>query len=99
MARTGISLRGQLSPYGPAELGKIVVPTLVIWGEEDQVIPVRHAEIALQAIRDCRAVTMADAGHGPQIDRFEVFNQLILEFLATGRLAQERSAGKQIIRL
>lgn len=99
MAQTGVNLRGQTAPYGAAELGKILAPTLVIWGEEDYVIPARHAEIALQAIRDCRAVVLPRAGHGPQIDRPEMFNELTLEFLATGRLTREDTLRKQIIRL
>lgn len=99
MAKAGINLKGQTTPYSAAELGKILAPTLVIWGQEDPVIPARHAERALQAIRDCRAVVVTRAGHGPQVDRPEVFNELILEFLATGRLAQEDTLGKRIIRL
>jgi pimeloyl-ACP methyl ester carboxylesterase len=99
MARTGIDLRGQIAPYSTAELGKILVPTLVIWGEKDQVVPTRHAEFALQTIRDSRAVVMTRAGHAPQIDRPELFNCLVLEFLATGRLLQEHTLDKQIIRM
>ena len=99
MARVGVNLQGQMTPYGAAELGKIQAPTLVIWGEADTVIPARHAENALQAIPDCRAVVMSRAGHGPQIDRPELFNEIVLEFLATGRLAKEDHGGKQVIRL
>jgi pimeloyl-ACP methyl ester carboxylesterase len=88
-----------MTPYDAAELGKIQAPTLVIWGEADTVIPARHAENALQAIPDCRAVVMSQAGHGPQIDRPELFNEIVLEFLVTGRLAKENHGGKQVIRL
>ena len=72
------------APIDTAELGRIQAPTLVIWGEADRVIPARHAQFALQAIQDCRAVLIAEAGHGPQIDRPEVFNAIVLEFLAAG---------------
>lgn len=99
MARTGINLRGQMHPYDAAELGKILAPALVIWGEKDVVVPARHAEAALHAIPDCRAVVLTGAGHAPQVDRPEVFNELVLEFLATGRLAREDAEGKKLIRL
>jgi pimeloyl-ACP methyl ester carboxylesterase len=99
MVRTGIDLQGQTAPFSAAALGKIQAPTLVIWGDADTLIPVEHAEVALHAIPDCRAVVMSHAGHGPQIDRPEVFNELVLEFLVTGRLAQEAHEGKQLIRL
>lgn len=99
MVRTGVDLQGQMTPYDAAELGRIQAPTLVIWGEADRVIPARHAEFALKAIQDCRAVLITEAGHGPQIDKPEVFNALVSEFLATGRLAKEGADGKQMIRL
>ena len=71
----------------------------MIWGDADRVIPVRHAEIALQAIPDCRAVVISQAGHGPQSDKPEILNKLVSEFLATGRLTQEDHRVKQMIRL
>jgi pimeloyl-ACP methyl ester carboxylesterase len=99
MARTGVDLQGQISPFSPEDLSKIRAPTLVIWGAADRVIPVDHAEFALHAIPDCRAVVLNKAGHGPQIDRPEVFNELVLGFTASGRLAQEDHGGRALIRL
>lgn len=99
MARRGVNARGQMATYSAAKLGKIQAPTLVIWGEKDRLIPVRHAEIALRGIPDCRAVVTPHAGHAPQIDRPEAVNELFLEFLAAGRLAREDPLDKQVIRL
>ncbi len=99
MARAAVDLQGQMTPYSTAELGNIQAPTLVIWGEADKIIPAHHAENALQAIPDCRAVVISRAGHGPQIDRPEIFNEVVLEFLAAGRLAREDTLSKQLIRL
>ena len=98
-AKAGVDLQGQMTPYDAAELDKIKAPTLVIWGDADKVIPVRHAEIALRTIPDCRAVVISQAGHGPQIDKPEIFSKLVLEFLATGSLTQENHRVKQMIRL
>lgn len=99
MARVGVGLLGQTAAYTPAQLDCIAAPTLVIWGEEDQVIPVQHAERALRMIRDCRVAVLSQAGHGPQIDRPDAFNQLVLEFLTTGKLAQEGNISRQPIRV
>jgi pimeloyl-ACP methyl ester carboxylesterase len=99
MVRTGVDLQGQMATFSAAELGQIRAPTLVIWGDADKMIPVEHAEVALHAIPNCRVVVLSQAGHGPQIDRPEVFNELVLAFLAEGRLAQEDREGKRVIRL
>jgi hypothetical protein len=56
-------------------------------------IPVRHAESALQAIPGCRAVVMSQAGHRPQIDK------LVLKLLTTDKLTQENHRVKPMVRL
>jgi pimeloyl-ACP methyl ester carboxylesterase len=96
MARTGVDPWGQTAAYTEAQLGKIRAPTFVIWGKEDYVIPARHAETALRAIPDCRAVVLSEAGHGPQIDRPETFTELVLEFVDQGKLAIEDPTEKRI---
>ncbi len=58
-----------------------IVPVLVIWGDDDRVIPVTHADNARrQALSDVHV--LADAGHFPHRDRPEEFVQLLLEFVA-----------------
>jgi pimeloyl-ACP methyl ester carboxylesterase len=100
MAEAGVDRSGQIAPCTAAELARVAAPTLVIWGEDDQVIPARHAENAVRAIPDCRAVVLAGAGHAPQIDRAELFNALVLEFLATDRLAwEDASGGRRVMRM
>jgi pimeloyl-ACP methyl ester carboxylesterase len=48
-----------------ARIGGISVPTLVLWGEQDSVIPVSHADGFVAAIKGAKKVTYADAGHLP----------------------------------
>lgn len=50
----------------PARLGEISVPTLVLWGEQDNLIPVAHAKRFEAAIPGAVAITYPDAGHIPQ---------------------------------
>lgn len=58
-----------------------IVPVLVVWGDDDRVIPVTHADNARrQALSDVHV--LADAGHFPHRDRPEEFVQLLLEFVA-----------------
>jgi pimeloyl-ACP methyl ester carboxylesterase len=60
---------------------RIVVPTLVIEGADDKLLPAGWAaEIAAQ-IPDGRAAVVERAGHCPQIEQADVVNELLLDFL------------------
>lgn len=47
------------------EAGSIKKPTLLLWGEQDQVFPLSYAEAFLTTISGSRLITYADAGHLP----------------------------------
>jgi len=47
------------------EIGSISVPTLILWGEEDSVIPVSHAELFAEAISDSEVIIYPKIGHLP----------------------------------
>jgi pimeloyl-ACP methyl ester carboxylesterase len=57
------------------------VPTLIVWGERDSIIPVRHAEEAHQAIPGSTLEIFERAGHFPQHDEPERFARLLLDFI------------------
>ena len=63
-------------------LSGIKVPTLIIWGREDQVIPVEDAMRFHREIADSKLVIFDQCGHVPQVEYAEKFNQEILRFLA-----------------
>jgi pimeloyl-ACP methyl ester carboxylesterase len=54
-----------LEPPEPA-LRRIEAPTLLLWGERDQLIPFSNAQDYLNAIRGSRLVSFPDLGHVPQ---------------------------------
>jgi pimeloyl-ACP methyl ester carboxylesterase len=64
-------------------LPQIACPTLIVWGEDDRVIPVRDAARFEQLIPDARAVVLPDTGHMAMLERPEHFNALLDEFLAS----------------
>ena len=86
VARMGIDLRGQnmvlLEPL-LRRVPEIEGPTLIIWGAQDPIIPVAHAHIAHQMIRNSRLHIIDRCGHVPQIEKPEEFNRLVLEFLGS----------------
>jgi pimeloyl-ACP methyl ester carboxylesterase len=60
----------------------IEIPTLVIWGTRDRMIPAWHATTAHQAIADSRVVLFEDAGHFPHLDEPKRFAQVLGDFMA-----------------
>lgn len=49
-------------------LHTITASTLVIWGEEDAIIPYRHATVAIDTIADCRLLALKRCGHMPFVE-------------------------------
>jgi pimeloyl-ACP methyl ester carboxylesterase len=64
-----------------ARLKKIKTPILMIWGRQDQILPVADGEAAVQKMVNGRLHVMDRAGHLPQIDKPEEFNATVLDFL------------------
>jgi pimeloyl-ACP methyl ester carboxylesterase len=50
------------------KLGQIAVPTLVVWGEFDRVVPVGHAAAAATKIPGSWLQTVRGVGHVPQVE-------------------------------
>ena len=49
-----------------SELGKITVPTLIIWGRDDKSTPLSDGEIMHKNIKNSKLVIIDNAGHSPQ---------------------------------
>src|SRR5690606_41164194 len=63
-------------------LPRIRVPTLVVWGALDPLLPMEHGRRISDAILGARFVVFEDAAHNVMCDRPAEFNQLLLDFLA-----------------
>ena len=63
------------------KLESINSPTLIIWGENDPVIPVKYAESFVSGINDCRFVKMLGCGHTPYVESPSKFCEIVSEFL------------------
>jgi pimeloyl-ACP methyl ester carboxylesterase len=68
----------------------IGVPTLVVWGTRDRMIPAWHATAAHSAIPACRVELFEGAGHFPHLDEPDRFAEVLREFVATTRRAVPR---------
>ena len=57
------------------------MPTLIVWGDEDRIIPVVHAYRAHEAIPNSRLEIMVGVGHFPHVEEPTRFAQLLVDFL------------------
>jgi pimeloyl-ACP methyl ester carboxylesterase len=68
-------------PDSRPTLATILVPVLVIAGEEDELIPVSEAEAMAAELPNARLVRVPGAGHLTPLERPEEFNRMLVEFL------------------
>jgi pimeloyl-ACP methyl ester carboxylesterase len=58
-----------------------MLPSLVVWGRRDPLIPVEHAEIAHKAMPGSRLVLFDDSGHFPQLHEPVRFAHSLIDFI------------------
>ncbi|MDB4977255.1 MAG: alpha/beta hydrolase fold protein [Myxococcaceae bacterium] len=66
--------------FGPA-LAEIRAPTLILWGEEDHVVPPRIARLLADRIAHTDLAFIADSGHVPMKDQPEKMAALVNAYL------------------
>jgi 2-hydroxy-6-oxonona-2,4-dienedioate hydrolase len=59
-------------------LATITAPTLIIWGENDRVIPIQYSHGFRQAIPNNKFVVIPMCGHAPHYETPDIFNREIL---------------------
>lgn len=71
---------GDLTP----DLGRIQASTLLVWGREDQTVPLTWATKILHGIPDAELRVLPHCRHWVQYERAEDFNRIVREFLTGG---------------
>lgn len=67
----------------PVPFDRLRVPTLVLWGREDRILPSSWASEIADRIPAARAVVLDDCGHVPQLELPEAFTATVEAFLST----------------
>jgi pimeloyl-ACP methyl ester carboxylesterase len=67
------------------KLSELSTPTLVVWGKQDHILPVKYAENA-RRIPGAKVHVLEACGHFPQLEQADTFNRLVLNFLRENRL-------------
>jgi pimeloyl-ACP methyl ester carboxylesterase len=62
-------------------LSEVIMPTLLVWGSKDSIVPVRHAYAAAQVIPDCRLKVFENRGHNVHRDEVHEFTHVLTGFL------------------
>ncbi len=63
------------------KLHQIKVPTLLVWGRQDQITPAFVGEKFDELIDDSRLIFIEECGHAPMMEHPEAFNQHLEAFL------------------
>jgi pimeloyl-ACP methyl ester carboxylesterase len=63
-------------------LTEIECPTLIVWGERDALLPLRHGREWARRLRGSELKVIEGAGHVPMLERPAEFNAMLQTFLA-----------------
>ena len=67
--------------FEDAKLASIHSASLVVWGRQDELIPVSSGEKLRDGIPGAKLVVFEDCGHVPQLEKPAEFNKALIDFL------------------
>jgi pimeloyl-ACP methyl ester carboxylesterase len=86
--RAVIDLNGQTVGAGNRLYLAAHIPTLIVWGARDPLIPVRHAITAHEAIPGSRLEIFEGVGHYPHCEAPARFVEVLVDFIASTEPAE-----------
>ena len=75
-----VTLREQ-STVLVSQLSQLMMPTLLVWGANDGIVPVSQAYAAARVITDCQVHVFEGCGHSVYKQRVKEFSHLLATFL------------------
>lgn len=75
--------RGVLADDVREKLARIGSPTLIVWGEQDLLMPVSVGQVLHEAIPGSQFVVLPGAGHHVTAEAAAAFDRLVLDFLSS----------------
>jgi 2-hydroxy-6-oxonona-2,4-dienedioate hydrolase len=67
------------------QIGESKIPTMIIWGIQDNLIPMRYIRTFQEAIIDSRTVIVEDAGHAPFAEKPAIVSEILRQFICKTR--------------
>ena len=74
-----MTLRGQTTVL-LSRLSELIMPTLLVWGARDGIVPVTHAYAAAKVIPECKLHVFEGCGHIVHKEKVHEFSRLLVEF-------------------
>lgn len=88
LATQRVDLIGGYVPVAPVGIGRhreqlknITVPTLIVWGTEDTVVPISQADVLAREIPKTRKLIIEGARHPCYLDNPDLFHREMISFL------------------
>lgn len=66
----------------PHLLGGVRTPALVIWGDDDRIVPLSAGHAYARALRDATLTTIPGCGHSAEMEKPEIVAKLASDFIA-----------------
>src|SRR5262249_20155159 len=81
--RSGLlrTIRGTMDHRVRVRLAQVTQPTLLVVGSEDRLVDPHQAVAAAGRLPRGRLVVLPGCGHAPQIERSDLINRLVVDFL------------------
>ncbi|WP_457202775.1 alpha/beta fold hydrolase [Nocardioides sp. HB32] len=83
VVRAVVDWQGQIVTMADRAYLTEAMPMWVVWGRNDRVIPVRHANAAAQLAPNARVEVIPDSGHFPHKDHPQRFARIVNDFIRT----------------
>ncbi|MCX7725604.1 MAG: alpha/beta hydrolase [Chitinispirillaceae bacterium] len=80
-----LGLRESIKKEVIANLNKIDIPTLIIWGKQDKHMPIQNAYDAIKRMKTAKLIIFDKCKHNPQFEKPEEFNREIIDFLKSDK--------------
>ncbi|MBF4162860.1 alpha/beta fold hydrolase [Nocardioides sp. CBS4Y-1] len=87
VVRAVVDVKGQIVTMADRAYLTQAMPMCVVWGRDDQVIPVKHAGNAAALAPDARVEVIPHCGHFPHKDDPERFARIMVEFIGDNQPA------------
>jgi pimeloyl-ACP methyl ester carboxylesterase len=99
VVRAVVDTRGQLVTMVDRAYLTQAMPMLVVWGEQDMVIPVKHARTAATVAPGAMVEVLGNSGHFPHKDHPERFVKIVNDFVrSTQPASYHRGRWRQLLR-
>jgi pimeloyl-ACP methyl ester carboxylesterase len=65
----------------PHLLGGVRAPALLVWGDDDKIVPYSAGQLYARALREARLEMVRDAGHCVDMEQPEALARLVIPFI------------------